>query len=77
VSDGSVTDAVDLGDVDTFTFSAAYGEGVQLSLANLIPDVSLQPQIDVYDDRGLLAQAFRDSRGRCRSPRTAAELTQS
>src|SRR4029453_17227012 len=50
---GSVADHIDLGELDSYTFTAAIGEGIQLRVADLARGV-LYPWLTVYGPTGNL-----------------------
>ncbi|MCA9471859.1 MAG: GDSL-type esterase/lipase family protein [Nitrospirales bacterium] len=51
---GSVSDTIDLGDLDSYTFTANAGEAVQIRMAHTGGTVALIPQINLYAPDGTL-----------------------
>lgn len=53
-ANASVRDTIELGDLDSYTFSASWGQGFQVRVTDLYA-TALAPEISVYDPSGALA----------------------
>jgi len=54
---GVVSDAIDLGDLDSYTFTATAGQSVQIRVASTSGASNLAPRISLYDPSGALISA--------------------